>query len=1166
MLTAVAAIALLSTQPQAQLVAQLGHSAPIHAAAYAPGGKLVVTAGKDATARLWDASTGHELRTLAGHTDDIDAVAFSPDGTLVATGSRDKTAKLWDTSSGAEVRTLPHGNGDIRAVAFSPDGAVVLTGGWDASVIFWDVASGEPLRTLSNLDKGVTSIAVSPDGRMVLTGSSDRTARLFDFASGAALRTLTGHGNTLGAVAFSPDSQRIATAGWDHTIRLWDAATGTLLRTLTHHAGEVTSVAFSPDGRRLLSGSRDLSAVLWDIGSGKPLGATSGHTDWLSAVAFSPDGRYLLTASHDRTARRYDSRGELQPLTFASRSHGLWSASFSPDGRFFVTAGRNGITTLWDMATGRPAHSLARHEHWVTAAAFAPDGKTIATASRDTTVRLWSVDTGALLRTFTGHTAAVTSVIFSSDGRLLATRASDKSARVWDVPGGAEVQHFDPKERPVDSIAFSPDGQSLVTGWNAVARVWDTTAWQHLRAIGPHTIGFELRAVAFSPDARVLLTASGDGTLKLWNVKSGAALRTLNAHGDQVRSAVFSSDGRFLLTASSDRTAKLWNASTGAELRTFAGHTGSVNAAAFSNDGKYVLTASDDGTARLWDLGSADALATLIAFADEEWAAVDREGRFDASRGGEVEGLHWVVGDEVIELHQLETRYYDPFLLAKLLGRHDEVLLAVPSRAGIPLGPEVSAVLTGPTTLAITARDRGAGIGNIRVLVNGKELVEDACGSRSGPSKERVACVVDVASAHLRPGSNTIDVLAWNDDDTVWNRRGVELVTPKAANPHVPELHAIVAGISEYASPRINLAYPVSDANAIAKAIELAWRGLPGVGPAHVTRLVTGDPRVPPPTKKNLEAAFIAARRAKAGDVLFVYFAGHGTAIDGEYVYPTSQATAVRLLDSASRERDAVTGSELLDWVKQIRADKLVMILDTCGAGAVGARFDPKERSEQSSIVRALEQLSNRTGFHVLMGSAADAFSYESRALGQGLLTYSLLHGMKGAALKEDGIVDVSKLFQHAADHVPLLRKQDGPVQRPQIAAPLGLTFPIGRLDPKARDEIRIAQTKPVVLRPLLLNAEARRDDLALTAALTHALREASYARNEIDFFDGDDYQDAFRPEGTYRVDGTRAVVSVVVSRNGKAVRSLEVEGSVTDLASLTEKLKTAVREAILDR
>jgi WD40 repeat protein len=70
----------------------------------------------------------------------------------------------------------------------------------------------------------------------------------------------------------------------------------------------------------------------------------------------------------------------------------------------------------------------------------------------------------------------------------------------------------------------------------------------------------------------------------------------------------FSPDGKHALTGSSDKTAKLWDVATGAEVRTFSGHTGTMASVAFSSDGKYVLTGSWDGTAKLWDTDYQDTM------------------------------------------------------------------------------------------------------------------------------------------------------------------------------------------------------------------------------------------------------------------------------------------------------------------------------------------------------------------------------------------------------------------------------------------------------------------------------------------------------------------------------------------------------------------------------
>ena len=117
--------------------------------------------------------------------------------------------------------------------------------------------------------------------------------------------------------------------------------------------------------------------------------------------------------------------------------------------------------------------------------------------------------------------------------------------------------------------------------------------------------------VEFSPDGRLIATASWDGTVKLWDTESGRERRTLAGHGWGVYHAAFSPDGKLVATASRDWTAKVWDAATGRELRTLAGHTLAVKAVAWSPEGRRLATASNDGTVRLWDAATGRELRSL---------------------------------------------------------------------------------------------------------------------------------------------------------------------------------------------------------------------------------------------------------------------------------------------------------------------------------------------------------------------------------------------------------------------------------------------------------------------------------------------------------------------------------------------------------------------------
>jgi len=110
-----------------------------------------------------------------------------------------------------------------------------------------------------------------------------------------------------------------------------------------------------------------------------------------------------------------------------------------------------------------------------------------------------------------------------------------------------------------------------------------------------------VRSALFSSDGNRVVTASKDGTARVWDAATGDVITIYSGHTDQLFSAAFSPDGNRVVTASADDTAQVWNATTGDPITALEGHTADVNSAMFSPDGARIVTASDDGTVRVWD-------------------------------------------------------------------------------------------------------------------------------------------------------------------------------------------------------------------------------------------------------------------------------------------------------------------------------------------------------------------------------------------------------------------------------------------------------------------------------------------------------------------------------------------------------------------------------------
>ncbi len=288
-----------------------GHERNVRSVAFSPDGQYLVSGSDDRTIKLWDISTGKEVRILSGRSIFSDqgwvtSVAFSPDGQYVVSGYNDNTIKLCNVLRGRQIRTLTGHKGSVTSVAFAPDGQYVVSGSFDNTVKLWDVSTGKEIRTLTGHVSNVYSVAFSPDGRYVVSGSFDNTVKLWDVSTGKEIRTLTGHKRGVNSVAFSSDGRYVVSGSDDRTIKLWNILTGRVISTLTGHRDGVNSVAFSSDGKFVVSGSDDNTVKLWSILKGNQIRTLSGHVRSVQSVTFSPDGQYVASGSDDRTIKLWN--------------------------------------------------------------------------------------------------------------------------------------------------------------------------------------------------------------------------------------------------------------------------------------------------------------------------------------------------------------------------------------------------------------------------------------------------------------------------------------------------------------------------------------------------------------------------------------------------------------------------------------------------------------------------------------------------------------------------------------------------------------------------------------------------------------------------------------------------------------------------------------------
>jgi WD40 repeat protein len=584
-----------------------GHANLVNEVSFNPDGKILASAGSDYTVKLWDVSTGKQIKTLTGHTNWVRGVNFSPDGKILASASYDYTVKLWETSTGKQIKTLIGHTDSVYGVSFSPDGKILASASNDRTVKLWETSTGKQIKTLIGHTDWVRGISFSPDGKTLASASYDYTVKLWETSTSKQIKTLTGHTGEVTGVSFSPDGKMLASASADDTVKLWDAATGKQIKTLTGHTDWVRGVSFSPDGKILASASNDRTVKLWETSTGKQIKTLTGDTDWVNGVSFSPDGKILAPASRDYTVKLWETSTGKQIKTLTGHTNSVWGVSFSPDGKLLASASNDKTVKLWDTSTDNEIKTLTGHTNSVLGVSFSPDGKLLASASADDTVKLWDAATGNEIKILTGHTDSVYGVSFSPDGKLLASASLDKTVKLWETSSGNEIQTLTGHTDSIIGVSFSPDGKLLASASaDDTVKLWDAATGKQIKTLIGHTN--LVYKVSFSPDGKILASASRDDTVKLWETSTGKQIKTLTGHTYPVNEVSFSPDGKILASASDDRTVKLWETSTGKQIKTLTGHTDSVLEVSFSPDGKMLASASADNMVKLWRWDFDDAL------------------------------------------------------------------------------------------------------------------------------------------------------------------------------------------------------------------------------------------------------------------------------------------------------------------------------------------------------------------------------------------------------------------------------------------------------------------------------------------------------------------------------------------------------------------------------
>ncbi len=1051
---------------------------------------------------------------LAGLQPSIRAICVSKSGAEFITLDAKNELKLWSFETGKLIAVFESQREQMTSLCITPDGKWAYTGNADGSVQRWDVSKRKPDILYKSVHNGeVKSIAVSSNNQMILSGADQGDLQLWKMDGSSVQPIFTfkdshspGNGQT---AVFSPNDSLLAYAASDKSVVLWDISKKTATDRLAGHEEEVSAICFSPDGTALMSGSFDNSLILWDVEKGERKLALNGYSRIIKEVFFTPNKKFAVAVPEfsDKIVV-WDTEGGGVTKAFFGHRYDVVSACVSPKGKYLLSSGDDQQLILWDFETAKKITTLQGYDGYTNCVAFSPDEKYALAGTMDNSVILWNLDTRKIEKIFNDHQAKVTSVAFSPDGLQAMSGADDQSVNVYNVAQKSLAAKIPGQKERWSPVAFAPDGKSFLSiSCEDFSVEWWDIGTKELKkrfdlitpASKPEDViycGTTSRA-AFSPSGEHFLLSSGNDVL-LWNLNLEKPIY-LRGHKALVKTVAFSPDGRLAISAGYDGSVKMWDGRTGKALCTVF-HINEKDWVAITPSGLFdaspaamksmyfvlgletieleqlkeryyepdllpILLGFKKGSLR-----EVDALTKLALY--PEVSAIIRGDKMDidlkkrsggfgkvsvAINGAEVlsdacngsDGCkinlqdfkeHFYSADSMLAKNTITVRAYNqegwlksPELVLypfgkKSRGEDADDEMDLDFGFGPPPDPSLYAIVVGTSDYAGTSMDLGF------------------------PDKDARAMAVNLEA--IAKGTELFK-----------DRVHIHLLTTDTTNANaIPS------------KQRIRSVFQNVARNANAEDVLIIF--LSGHG---VTSSTDGKE---------------------------------------SFYYLTKDVGDMKLEAADIRNSYCIASDTLSAWISAIPAKKRVVIFDACHSGKAAESLTAS-RAPQSSQKREMERIKDRNGMFVLASSESNQKSWEDQQLQQGLLTYSLLFGMDSQnGIRSDGAVDVQRLFQFARDYVPQLASGINEDQTPVLTVPdrEASSFSIGFVTKDTK--IQIGKKNQFISQSMFLNKIGFDDNLALSVAVDNRLEagELEGALGKLIFANTRQMNDAFAIRGFYEV------------------------------------------------
>lgn len=581
------------------------------------------------------------VRTLKPHTTPVVTVTVDSTSTLLATGGADGEAKVWDIRAGFVTHTFHGHSGVVSALHFFQV---------DASTEEQAVKRGKKRKSRQRDEEPQEVQNAETSSFRLASGGEDGRVRVWNLHTRKSVATLESHASVVRALDYAPEQKILLSASRDKTVILWASTTWQPASTIPV-LETIESAGFVNDGRYIYTGGETARLRIWDVGGGSEVTEdqeAGAEIEGIVDVQHHPQLPFLLTVHADQTLilrslstlenassapktsplpilrRISGTHDEVIDLAYVGRKRNLLALATNLEDVRIISVDSEPSSQAGSPYFGADIALLKGHSDIIITIDTDWSGCWLATGAKDNTAKLWRLDAEndsyACYATFTGHAESIGAVA---------------------LPNAAPTVGSKEYDNPLDHPP-----KYLVTGsQDKTIKKWNISTSRAAYTHKAHDKDINAIETSYSTTSPLFASASQDRTVKIWDADTGQAIGVLRGHKRGVWTVAFSPPGMpslttsesgnasgakgMVLTGSGDKTVRIWSLTDYSCLRTFEGHVNSVLKVVWLPSPKQsgrdsrsvqVASAAGDGLVKVWDAQTSECAATLDNHIDRVWA------------------------------------------------------------------------------------------------------------------------------------------------------------------------------------------------------------------------------------------------------------------------------------------------------------------------------------------------------------------------------------------------------------------------------------------------------------------------------------------------------------------------------------------------------------------